>query len=73
MTPINNKTITGRMRLTGFILCSLIAVAAWFTAEKVKNSNIAVTTVASAYRPQPSTRTSRAVTAIARLFRPDWT
>ena len=68
---INNNVIIGRIRLTGFMLCSLIAVAAWFAAEKVKNSNMAVTMVASAYRPQSSIKTNRAVTAVARLFKPD--
>ncbi|GEM_PF-4260639 len=70
--PINNKVMIGRIKLTGFILCSLIAVAAWFTDERIKNINIAVTMAASAYRPQSSIKTSRAVAAVARLFKPDW-
>ncbi|MBW2596020.1 MAG: hypothetical protein JRC93_08605 [Deltaproteobacteria bacterium] len=69
--PINNNVIIGRIKLTGFILWSLIAVAAWFAAERVKNTNIAVTMVASAYRPQSNIKTSRAVKVLARLFNPD--
>jgi hypothetical protein len=70
-TPTSNKAIRGRMRLTGFRFFPLIAVAAWFTAEKEKNSSIAVTMVASAYIPQRIRKTRRAVTAVARLFNPD--